>query len=32
MIRELVLIFIAVLAALGSFALIMRKSGADCVP
>jgi hypothetical protein len=30
--RELILLGIAVLAAIGSFLLIMRKSGADCVP
>jgi hypothetical protein len=31
-VKELILIGIAVLAAAGSFVLILRKSGADCIP
>jgi hypothetical protein len=31
-VKELILIGIAVLAAIGAFVLISKKSGADCIP
>ena len=32
MVKELVLVGIAILAAIGAFILISKKSGADCIP